>query len=63
MSQVNEPENDKIPDEEPEQLPQSVDYDWRDRSKPRNQEDDLIIDGWRRRADGTFEKIEDTEAK
>ena len=27
-------------------------------SKPRNPEDDLIVDGWRRRADGTFEKVE-----
>jgi hypothetical protein len=32
--------------------------DWRDPSKPRNPEDDLIVDGWRRRADGTFEKVE-----
>ena len=36
-------------------------YDWRDPSKPRNPEDDVIIDGWRRRKDGTFEKIEPKE--
>jgi len=35
------------------------DYDWRDPSKPRNPEDDVIVDGWRRRADGTFEKIDE----
>ncbi|MBE9213648.1 MAG: hypothetical protein HC836_15985 [Richelia sp. RM2_1_2] len=35
--------------------------DWRDPSKPRDPEDDLIVDGWRRRADGTFEKIENKE--
>ncbi|MCM0589502.1 MAG: hypothetical protein KA716_04285 [Gloeotrichia echinulata DEX184] len=39
----------------------SIDHDWRDPSKPRNPEDDVIVDGWRGRADGTFEKIEDTE--
>ncbi|BAZ71410.1 hypothetical protein NIES4106_62070 (plasmid) [Fischerella sp. NIES-4106] len=40
--------------------PEPIDYDWRDPSEPRNPEDDVIVDGWRRRADGTFEKIEDT---
>lgn len=35
------------------------DYDWRDPSKPRNTEDDIIVDGWRRRSDGTFEKVDE----
>jgi hypothetical protein len=32
--------------------------DWRDPSKPRNPEDDVPTKGWRRREDGTWEKIE-----
>ncbi len=35
-------------------------YDWRDPTKPRNPEDNVIVDGWRRRADGTFEKVEES---
>lgn len=63
MSQADEPKNDEIPDEELKPPAQPINYDWRDPSKPRNREDDVIVDGWRRRADGTFEKIEDTEEK
>ncbi|MBD2683269.1 MULTISPECIES: hypothetical protein [Nostoc] len=63
MSEANEPNQDKIPDEQPTPQAEPIDYDWRDPSKPRNPEDDVIVDGWRRRADGTFEKVEDTEIK
>ncbi|MBD2454847.1 hypothetical protein H6G80_12225 [Nostoc sp. FACHB-87] len=63
MSETNEANKDKIPNEEPKSLAELIKYDWRDPSKPRNPEDDVIVDGWRRRADGTFEKIEDTEAQ
>jgi hypothetical protein len=41
--------------------PENNDYDWRDPSKPRNKEDDVIVDGWRRLADGTFERVPDIE--
>ena len=63
MTEQNESNQDRIPDKKQESSDKTVDYDWRDSSKPRNPEDDVIVDGWRRRADGTFEKIEDTEAK
>lgn len=63
MTETNESNQNKIPDKKPESSNKTVDYDWRDPSKPRNKEDDVIVDGWRRRADGTFEKVEDTEAK
>lgn len=63
MAETNESNQDKIPDKSSESSEKTVNYDWRDPSKPRNPEDDLIVDGWRRRADGTFEKVEDTEAK
>ena len=33
-------------------------YDWRDPEEPRNPEDNIIPDGWRRRADGTYKKVE-----
>ncbi len=56
LTENDEPENKKKPKPK-------IDYDWRDPSKPRNPEDDEIVDGWRRCADGTFEKIEDTEAE
>ncbi|MBA3920199.1 MAG: hypothetical protein H0X31_00250 [Nostocaceae cyanobacterium] len=52
----------KPKDENPSDLPESpIEYDWRDPTKPRNPEDDVIVDGWRRLADGTFEKIKETE--
>lgn len=35
-----------------------VDYDWRDPSQPRDPEDNFIVDGWRRGADGTFEQVQ-----
>ncbi|MEH1835529.1 MAG: hypothetical protein V7L29_26615 [Nostoc sp.] len=63
MTEQNESNQDRILDKKQESSDQTVDYDWRDSSKPCNPEDDVIVDGWRRRADGTFEKIEDTEAK
>ncbi|GEM_PF-3112425 len=47
--------------EKPKQEPQTSGYDWRDPSKPRNPEDDVIVDGWRRRDDGTFEKVGETK--
>jgi hypothetical protein len=33
----------------------------RDPTKPGNPENDVILDGWRRREDGTFEKVEKVE--
>jgi hypothetical protein len=60
MIEANEPNKDKIAEEEPAE---SIEYDWRNPLKPRNPEDDVIVDGWRRRADGTFEKVKDREAK
>lgn len=57
MTEDNKPENGKKP-KEPKPSTEPIDYDWRDPSKPRNPEDDVIVDGWRRRADGTFEKVE-----
>jgi hypothetical protein len=63
MTEQNESNQDRIPDKKQESSDKNVDYDWRDSSKPRNPEDDVIVDGWRRRADRTFEKVEDTEAK
>jgi len=56
MTEENESNKDKLkPPSEP------IDYDWRNPSNPRNPEDDVIVDGWRRRADGTFEKVESEE--
>ncbi|MCC5625386.1 hypothetical protein [Nostoc sp. CHAB 5715] len=63
MTQANESKKHEIPNEEPKLLTGSSEYDWRDPSKPRNPEDSVIVDGWRRPADGTFEKIENTEGK
>lgn len=63
MSQADEPKKDEIPNQVPQPPAQPINYDWRDPSKPRNKEDDVIVDGWRRRADGTFEKVENTEEK
>ncbi|MDZ8240568.1 MAG: hypothetical protein RMZ69_26030 [Nostoc sp. ChiQUE01a] len=63
MSEVNEPNKDEILNKKPKSQAESIDYDWRDPSKPRNPEDDVIVDGWRRRADGTFEKVEDVETE
>lgn len=63
MTESNESNQDKTSSKKAKQTEQTVNYDWRDPSKPRNPEDDVIVDGWRRRADGTFEKVEDTEAE
>lgn len=63
MSEANERNKDKIANEEPKSQAESINFDWRDPSKPRNPEDNVIVDGWRRRADGTFEKVEDIEAE
>ncbi|MHC5862762.1 hypothetical protein [Nostoc sp.] len=63
MIEANEPNKDKIAEEEPKSPAESIEYDWRNPLKPRNPEDDVIVDGWRRRADGTFEKVKDREAK
>jgi len=63
MSETNESNQEKILPIEPKPSDETVDYDWRDPSKPRNPEDDAIVSGWRRRADGTFEKVENTEEK
>jgi hypothetical protein len=63
MTEANESQKDEIPHEEPKPLAKSIEYDWRDPSKSRNPEDNVIVNGWRRRADGTFEKVEDTEEK
>ncbi|MBW4635755.1 MAG: hypothetical protein KME30_28915 [Iphinoe sp. HA4291-MV1] len=57
MTENNKPDKDKK--QKPPDSP--IDYDWRDLSKPRNPEDDVIVDGWRRRADGTFEKVDEAE--
>lgn len=59
MSESNKPEDSKELPKKPKRPDVPIDYDWRDPSKPRNPEDDVIVDGWRRRADGTFEKIDD----
>jgi len=53
MTEANESNQDKIPNKNPESADKTIDYDWRDPLKPRNSEDDVIVDGWRRRADGT----------
>ena len=37
---------------------ETIDYDWRDPSQPRNSEDDVIVDGWRRCVDGSYERVE-----
>jgi hypothetical protein len=63
MTEANESNQDKIPPKKLKPTEQTVNYDWRDPSKPRNKEDDVIVDGWRRRADGTFEKVEEEEAE
>ncbi|WP_414530627.1 hypothetical protein [Nodularia chucula] len=62
MSETNDSNQDKIPPIEPKSSGET-NYDWRDPSNLRNPEDNVIIDGWRRRADGTFEKVENTEEK
>lgn len=49
------------PTEKPDPSNRKNNYDWRDPSKPRNPEDDIIVNGWRRRADGTFEKVNESE--
>lgn len=59
----SESNQDKIPPKQTQSTEQVTNYDWRDPSKPRNPEDDVIVDGWRRRADGTFEKVEEKEAE
>lgn len=51
---INQPDNQK-----PDPVNGKNDYDWRNPTKPRNPEDDVIVDGWRRRADGTFEKVDE----
>lgn len=61
MTSENEPDKDKRPKSKPKSPLEPIDYDWRDPSKPRNPEDDVIVDGWRRLADGTFEKVDETE--
>ncbi|NJL61174.1 MAG: hypothetical protein HC903_04265 [Methylacidiphilales bacterium] len=55
MTEGNKPNQNKKP------LEEKIDYDWRDPTKSRNPEDDVIVDGWRRRADGTFEKVKEVE--
>ncbi|MBO3463096.1 hypothetical protein G7B40_038000 [Aetokthonos hydrillicola Thurmond2011] len=61
MTEANNPDKNKELFQKPGSPDKPIDYDWRDPSKPRNLEDDEIIEGWRRRADGTFEKVEQTE--
>lgn len=63
MTEANESNQDKIPNKNSESSDKTIEYDWRNPLKPRNPEDDVIVDGWRRRADGTFEKVKDREAK
>lgn len=63
MSQAGEQNKDEIPNKKIEPAINPINYDWRDPSNLRNPEDDVIIDGWRRRADGTFQKVENTEEK
>ncbi|MEA5505949.1 hypothetical protein VB735_23090 [Halotia wernerae UHCC 0503] len=63
MSETNESNPEKIPPVDPKPSNETVGYDWRDPSKPRNPEDDVIVDGWQRRADGTFEKVKNIEEK
>ncbi|GJD23950.1 hypothetical protein RIVM261_089060 [Rivularia sp. IAM M-261] len=57
MTEGNNQDRSKKPKKSKKSEP--IDYDWRDPTKPRNTEDDMIVEGWRRRADGTFEKVED----
>lgn len=59
MTEGSKPNQSKKPKKAKE--PEFIDYDWRNRAKPRDPEDDLIVDGWRRRADETFERIEEEE--
>lgn len=62
MTKGNKPDKGKKPKPERMESPiNPIDYDWRDPCKPRNPEDDIIVDGWRRRADGTFEKVDKEE--
>lgn len=58
MSQSKNVPSDKsdLVDKQLEDEP--VDYDWRDPSQSRDPEDNLIVDGWRRCADGTFEQVQ-----
>ncbi|MDB9369150.1 hypothetical protein PN456_09290 [Nodularia spumigena CS-586/05] len=63
MSQASEQNKDEIPNKQIEPVTNAINYDWRDPSNIRNPEDDVIVDGWRRRTDGTFEKVENTEEK
>jgi hypothetical protein len=58
MTKGSEPDKGKKPKKQPGE---KINYDWRDPTKPRNLEDDVIVDGWRRRADGTFEEVESVE--
>jgi|JFJP01.2.fsa_nt_gi hypothetical protein len=61
MAEPKETQEPKTGDNESQQhLPDHdwPDYDWRDPSQPRNPEDNIIVNGWRRRADGTYEKVE-----
>jgi len=62
MSEANESNQEKIPLTEPKAIAsdKTVDYHWRDPTKPRNPEDNVIVDGWRH---GTFEKIEDEDTE
>jgi hypothetical protein len=54
MTSGNKPDKSKKPKKQPGE---KIDFDWRDPTKLRNPEDDVIVDGWRRLADGTFEKV------
>lgn len=57
QSEALPPDNlNQLPDKQSDDEP--IDYDWRDPSKPRNAEDDVIAKGWRRRADGTYERVD-----
>lgn len=56
MSSGNEPNRGKKSDDD-------FNRDWRDPSKPRNPEDDVVVRGWRRRADGTFERVDQDDSE
>lgn len=59
MTEGNQPGDRQKPSKKPKPPAEPIDYDWRDPSKPRNPEDDAIVDSWQRLADGTFEKVEE----
>ena len=60
---MSESKNPSNPDEQ-KNLEDRESHDWRDPSRPRNPEDDVVgYGGWKRRADGRWERVQSPSAE